>query len=188
MNKIRPLKFYYNLADKSVNIDTAPSEEKVFKSYHNLMEVMNSSNNTIYGIHTGYGSNVNETKKSDDWKNDQIELLHYLKVGTGQLLDERIVRRALRIQALNIAKGYSGTSPQIYKKLWEIASRDTLAKVPMFGSLGASGDLIPMAHAVYPIFEEIEPMGPRDVISLVNTNSMMVSYAIELHQGFTLRW
>ena len=57
-----------------------------------------------------------------------------------------------------------------------------------YGSLGASGDLIPMAHAVAPIFENNNNIGPRDVLSLVNTNAMMASYAIELYKEFKIIW
>lgn len=179
MKNLQSLKFYYDLAQKDVAIDTKLSLEEVEKSYNNLQTFLKNNKNPVYGVHTGYGSNVNELKNFLDFENDQIELLNYLRVGTGPLLDESIVRRALRIQALKIAKGYSGTSPQIYLKLWELASLENLPKVPIYGSLGASGDLIPMAHAVYPIFKD-GVYGPRDVISLVNTNAMMASYAVEL--------
>jgi histidine ammonia-lyase len=70
--------------------------------------------------------------------------------------------------------------PETLKDLARLADSNVLPDVPCQGSLGASGDLISMAHAVAPIFPSGSVRGPRDVIGLLNTNSMMAAYAIEL--------
>lgn len=181
METMECLKFYYKLANKDISIDQELYLENVKKAHKNLLSLIENNKTPIYGVDTGYGSNVIDKKNNQDWKDDQIELLTYLKVGTGKPLPESIVRRALRIQALKVAKGYSGTSPKVYKELWKLSCQKELPKVPRYGSLGASGDLIPMAHAIAPIFKKIDPQGPRDVISLVNTNAMMASYALEMY-------
>lgn len=182
MKTMECLKFYYALANKSIEIDKDFNIEVVSESYERVMKLLEGNESKIYGIDTGYGSNVKDEKEKANWKQDQKHLLNYLRVGVGEFLPEKVVRRALRIQALKLSQGFSGVSPKAYRKLWELSKAKELPKVPKYGSLGASGDLIPMAHAVAPIFEEMDPEGPRDVICMVNTNSMMCSYAIELYR------
>lgn len=154
--------------------------EKINSSYMKLCDYLNDAKGSVYGIHTGYGSNVLTACDSRSWQRNQMELLEYLNVGVGPALSKSVVRRALRLQLLKISKGHSGIHPQTVEKLIELSNQKEIPEVPCFGSLGASGDLIPMAHAVAPVFSANQmPLGPRDVIGLVNTNSMMSSYAIE---------
>lgn len=152
---------------------------RVEESHRRLLRQLESSKGEVYGLHTGYGSNVLSARSADRWRETQQDLLSYLQVGRGPTLPESVVRRALRLQAMKVARGVSGIHPETYDRLIALASSDSLPAVPCFGSLGASGDLIPMAHAVAPIFEGDGPRAPRDVIGLVNTNSMMASLAIE---------
>lgn len=182
MKTMECLKFYYGLANKNIDIDQDFNIEEVTRSYERVMKLLENEKEPIYGIDTGYGSNVKDLKSKDKWQDDQLHLLNYLRVGVGDFLPEKVVRRALRIQAFKLSKGYSGVSPKAYKKLWKLSLSSRLPKVPKYGSLGASGDLVPMAHAIAPIFEDMKPQGPRDVICMVNTNSMMCSYAIELYK------
>lgn len=173
------ISFYYGLANKKIGIDSSYNLDKVEAAYNRLNQTIESAQYPIYGVHTGWGHNVRDKKDPTKWQEDQLELLTYLKVGVGEKLPEKVVRRALRIQALKVSKGYSGTSPQTYTALWRLAESHTIPEIPRYGSLGASGDLVSMAHAIYPLFENKRPQGPRDVISLVNTNSMMTSWGIE---------
>ena len=182
MKTMECLKYYYGLANKDCPIDEDFNLDVVEAAYERLQKIIEQDRVRIYGVHTGYGHNVKDFKDAQSWHEDQLKLLNYLKVGVGECLPEKVVRRALRIQALKVARGFSGTSPTVYKKLWKLSKSDKMPKVPKYGSLGASGDLIPMAHAIAPIFEETTPKGQRDVISLVNTNSMMCSYSIELYR------
>lgn len=152
----------------------------VRKSYENLKKILRSSSQAIYGLHTGYGSNVTDSVSDSDWVQHQLHLLNYLSVGQGPIFEERVVRRALKLQAYKVGLGYSGVHPETYELLIQLSNSTHLPQVPIWGSLGASGDLIPMAHAVAPLFSDRKPRSPRDVIALVNTNSMMASYAIEI--------
>jgi histidine ammonia-lyase len=135
----------------------------------------------IYGYHTGFGSNVDLPPISTSGKH-QLELLDFLRVGRGPLLPESVVRRALKLQLRKVTQGLSAISPAVFCRLVELANSEDLPDVPAYGSLGASGDLIPMAHAVAPVFRDnsIEQIGDRDVLGLVNTNAMMSSWALEL--------
>lgn len=151
----------------------------VEKSYLKLITMIEEGE-SLYGIHTGFGANVTTLVDYRKYSKSQLDLLNYLQVGIGEYFSQSIVRRALKLQILKLAKGYSGIHPTTFKRLCVFANSDYKHAVYEFGSLGASGDLIPMAHAVAPIFENNEIHGPRDILSLVNTNAFMSSYAVEL--------
>lgn len=156
------------------------SESRVRLSFERLMEHVNGREEKIYGLHTGFGSDVS-AKASTDWKEHQFALLRYLQVGVGKSLPASVVRRAIRLQTFKSSLGFSGIHPETFARLWALCHTDKLPEVPCYGSLGASGDLVSMAHAVEPLFTNKDDVrGPRDVLTLVNTNAMMASYGIEL--------
>jgi histidine ammonia-lyase len=158
-------------------------EARVWAAWERLEQVLRQHGARVYGLHTGFGNDVTATAVGDGVAH-QLELLDYLRVGTGPRLPAPVVRRALRLQAYKAARGLSGTHPETVRGLLALASLDELPPVPAWGSLGASGDLVPMAHAVAPLFERAggarEVPGARDVLSLVNTNAMMASFGVEL--------
>ncbi|MFO1294307.1 MAG: histidine ammonia-lyase [Rubrivivax sp.] len=102
----------------------------------------------IYSINTGFGSLAGrEAFKSVD---DAIELSRRLIVsnasGVGPPLADDVVRAAMLIRAASLARGYSAVRPELVTTLVAMLERGVLPVVPEFGSLGASGDLIPLAH------------------------------------------
>jgi histidine ammonia-lyase len=161
---------YYTLCDDVMRT--------VGESYERFNELKEFSR--VYGFHTGFGSDITTGFSSEQATVHQRSLLEYLLVGIGPNLPQSVVRRALRLQVIKIAQGYSGISPLVFSRLVALSNEPNLPKVPAYGSLGASGDLIPMAHAIAPIFNDLAEIGGRDVLGLVNTNAMMASLAIEL--------
>ncbi len=156
--------------------------EAVRASYDRLRQVLELDQGSIYGLHTGFGRNIDDDIEPKQWRQHQNELLDYLCVGVGPHLAENIVRRALWIQVSKFSKGLSAIHPETYLALRSYCQAARLPLVPCYGSLGASGDLIPMAHAVREFFHEQGVQGPRDVLATVNTNAMMAAYATECWQ------
>lgn len=134
----------------------------------------------VYGIHTYYGADIADPRDPSDWQRQQEELLGYLHVGVGAPLPDRVVRRALRLQAMKALQGHSGIHPDTIAALIDLSNSAALPVVPRYGSLGASGDLVPMAHAIAPVIRAFGARAPRDVLGLVNTNAMMSALAVEL--------
>ena len=147
------------------------------KSYDQLSKIALQTSRSCYGLHTSYGHNVKDKRDPKEFKFWQRDLLQYLQVGLGPGLPPPVVRLALRLQLFKASRGASGIHPKTVERLTDLGNAEALPNVPRYGSLGASGDLIPMAHAVSPLFREEIP-GPRDVIGLVNTNAMMGAWAI----------
>lgn len=153
---------------------------QVKESYLRLLQTLQSNpGTTIYGVHTFFGENVRNQLNPHEWSNTQSDLLEYLQVGTGKNLPQQVVRRALRLQVVKVSHGLSGIHPTTYLNLIHLANEPSMPRVPREGSLGASGDLISMAHAIAPVFKS-GINGPRDVLGLVNTNAMMASWAVEI--------
>src|SRR5262249_8105125 len=101
---------------------------------------------TIYGVNTGFGKLSNQRIAPTEVLALQQNLLRSHAVGMGELLPRNIARLtlALRIQAL--AKGYSGVTIELIDALVELFNRGIAPAIPGQGSVGASGDLAPLAH------------------------------------------
>lgn len=163
-------------------------EAKISAAHEKLEEIVATTQGTIYGIDTWYGVDCQVKSSRDDFVTNQLSLLNFLHVGVGEPIRESVVRRALKLQLKKVALGHSGVTLATAKGLENLANAEHLPRVPRYGSLGASGDLIPMAHAVKPIFASISEqdcsskaqIGRRDVLGLVNTNSMMSAMGIEI--------
>ncbi|MFV0432390.1 MAG: histidine ammonia-lyase [Leucobacter sp.] len=102
----------------------------------------------IYSINTGFGSLAG--KQAFDSVEDAAELSRRLIIsnasGIGRYLDDEVVRGAMFIRAASLARGASAIRPEVLDRLLQMMDRGVLPAVPEFGSLGASGDLIPLAH------------------------------------------
>ena len=99
-----------------------------------------------YGISTGFGRFKDKLITPDQVKQLQLNLVRSHAVGVGDLLSERIVRAMLLVRANTLAMGFSGVRPVVVKLLLEMLNRGVHPEIPSQGSLGASGDLAPLAH------------------------------------------
>jgi histidine ammonia-lyase len=109
---------------------------------------------TIYGVNTGFGKLANQRIEPPDVLALQENLLRSHAVGMGPLLPLGIARLslALRIQAL--AKGYSGVTSELIDALIAVYNRGVVPAIPEQGSVGASGDLAPLAHLALVVIGE----------------------------------
>ena len=102
----------------------------------------------IYGINTGFGSLAG--RHAFPTEEHTIELSRRLVLSTaagiGRHLDEEVVRAAMLIRAASLARGFSGVRPEVVETLLQMLNRGVAPAIPEYGSLGASGDLIPLAH------------------------------------------
>lgn len=102
----------------------------------------------IYSINTGFGSLAGrEAFQRPEMASDLSRRLILSNTsGVGRWLDHDVVRAAMLIRLVSLARGYSGVRHDVVEKIVEMLNRGVLPAVPEFGSLGASGDLIPLAH------------------------------------------
>jgi histidine ammonia-lyase len=99
-----------------------------------------------YGINTGFGAFANRVIPTAQTRKLQLNLIRSHACGTGEPLPPHIVRRMLLLKANSLAAGYSGARPLLAEMLLALLNADVLPVVPAQGSVGASGDLAPLAH------------------------------------------
>jgi histidine ammonia-lyase len=104
------------------------------------------SGEVSYGINTGFGAFANRVIPATKTRRLQLNLVRSHACGTGDPLPPHIVRRMLLLKANALAAGYSGARPLMVEMLLGLLNADVLPVVPAQGSVGASGDLAPLAH------------------------------------------
>jgi len=151
-----------------------------------------------YGINTGFGRFVSQSIPEDQTEELQLRLLRSHACGVGEPYPTEIVRAAMLLRANALAKGYSGARIHTVELLLDCLSRGVLPRVPSRGSVGASGDLAPLAHLALPLVGEgeawyqgellsgsealaaagLEPtrLAAKEGLSLVNGTQFMAAY------------
>ncbi len=109
-----------------------------------------------YGVNTGFGRFVSQTIPADQVEELQLRLLRSHACGVGEPYPDDVVRAAMLLRANALAKGYSGARPTTVELLINCLNRGVLPRVPARGSVGASGDLAPLAHLALPLVGEGE--------------------------------
>ncbi len=107
-----------------------------------------------YGVNTGFGRFVSQSIPDDQVEELQLRLLRSHACGVGEPYPPEIVRAAMLLRANALAKGYSGARVETVELLIECLNRGVLPHVPARGSVGASGDLAPLAHLALPLVGE----------------------------------
>jgi histidine ammonia-lyase len=100
----------------------------------------------VYGVNTGFGRLAQTKIPHDKLAELQRNLVLSHSVGTGALLPEPVVRLTLALKAISLARGHSGSRPELIASLLALANHGVLPCIPCQGSVGASGDLAPLAH------------------------------------------
>ncbi|KAI1301718.1 Histidine ammonia-lyase [Halotydeus destructor] len=124
---------------------TAEAEEKV-KEGRDLLEHLLNEDRIVYGINTGFGKFANTIIDKKDLEALQVNLIRSHAAGVGNPLTPERVRRLLALRINVLAKGYSGISIETLNQLIDAFNASCLPWVPEKGTVGASGDLAPLAH------------------------------------------
>jgi histidine ammonia-lyase len=109
-----------------------------------------------YGVNTGFGRFVSRAIPEELTEELQLRLLRSHACGVGEPYPDEVVRAAMLLRANALAKGYSGARVVTVELLVECLNRGVLPRVPSRGSVGASGDLAPLAHLALPLIGEGE--------------------------------
>ena len=170
--------------DDAVAARLAPSREWI----DGLLSDMADGKPTppIYSINTGFGSLAG--RRAFDDPSDAAELSRRLiladATGVGRVVDEDVVRATIFIRIVSLVQGHSGVAAELVQGLVDLLNHDVYPAVPEFGSLGASGDLIPLAHIAIvltapPVGDEDEPLDSGEAIvdGLVVSGSEAMAHA-----------
>jgi histidine ammonia-lyase len=119
-----------------------------------VVEDVVKSGAAVYGVTTGFGKLSEVSIPPDRLAELQVNLVRSHAAGVGPLLPEREVRAMMLLRANVLAKGYSGARPELADLLCEMLNAGLYPPVPEQGSVGASGDLAPLAHLALAIIGE----------------------------------
>jgi histidine ammonia-lyase len=140
------------LAKPNTRISVSPQAAARVKASHSFVQqYIKTSDKAIYGINTGFGSLCDTIIPPTKLAQLQLNLLMSHACGTGKPVSAETVRLMLALKVHALLKGYSGVSPQVVQRLCDLYNYDILPVVPETGSLGASGDLAPLAHLCLPL-------------------------------------
>ena len=121
-----------------------------------LVEKAAQGDAPVYGVNTGFGKLATKRIARDDLALLQLKLLRSHAVGVGEPLSERVVRLILLLKATSLARGYSGVREEVIDTLLALHNGGISPVIPCQGSVGASGDLAPLAHLCLPLVGEGE--------------------------------
>lgn len=127
------------------------AKKRIIRCRQYLDEKIKNSREPIYGINTGFGSLYNRNISSDQLEKLQENLVKSHACGTGPAVPGEIVRLMLFLKVQSLSYGYSGVQLGTVERLVEMFNRNVHPVVYEIGSLGASGDLAPLAHLSLPL-------------------------------------
>ena len=132
----------------------ALSEEaqlNINKSREYLISKMKDNQTPVYGINTGFGSLCNVKISSENLSKLQENLVMSHACGTGEFVPKPIIKLMLLLKIQSLSYGYSGVQIETVERLIDFYNNDILPVIYSQGSLGASGDLAPLAHLSLPL-------------------------------------
>ena len=203
-NKSLSLELLRNILTEDIAISLSKGTKE--KITHSSKYVINKSegNDSIYGINTGFGNLANVKIDKSDLNKLQRNLVSSHAVGVGELLPNKIVKLIIVLKIYALAQGYSGASSALVERLCEFINLELYPCIPSKGSVGASGDLAPLAHLSQALIGEgyvnykgvklsaskalaksnLKPieLGPKEGLALLN--GTQVSTAIALNAYF----
>ena len=142
------------IARGEVKLELASSAKKKVRAARRLVDEIVEEERTAYGINTGFGRFCNVRISTDQVRELQRNLIRSHGCGVGEPLSPEIVRLALAFRANTLARGNSGIRLEVMELLLDLYNHDVLPWVPSQGSVGASGDLAPLAHLAQPLIGE----------------------------------
>lgn len=161
-------------------------------------------NTTVYGINTGFGILANTSISPEDTRTLQYKILQSHSVGVGNPIPAEVAKIMLITKVHALAQGFSGAQLSTLERLiWHI-DNDVIPVVPEKGSVGASGDLAPLAHLCLPLIglgevivngnivptrevlqqHQLQPiaLGPKEGLALINGTQFILSFAVKAVQ------
>ncbi len=136
----------WRIACRGEPCQLAPGAREPMRRSRALVDRLANEPRAVYGINTGFGPLSDRRIAPDELDRHQIHLLHHLAVGQGALFAPHETRAIMAARANALARGYSGIREEVVDLLLAALRHGILPEIPTEGSVGASGDLVPLAH------------------------------------------
>ena len=175
------------------------SKQKILKSQQNVQQIV-ASDRTVYGINTGFGPLCDVKISEEETAQLQYNLIISHAVGVGKPIAKELSKVMMIAKIHALSRGFSGVSLEVIERLILMLEKNIIPVVPEQGSVGASGDLAPLAHLVLPLLglgkvwekDQIEEtaivlkkngiaplqLGPKEGLGLINGTQFILAHAI----------
>lgn len=173
---------------------------KIEKSVKTVMDVIDQGR-VIYGVNTGFGLLASTIIPNDELEHLQHSIVLSHAAGVGRLMKDSTVRLIMALKINSLARGYSGIRLEVIEALITLVNAEVYPCIPEKGSVGASGDLAPLAHMSTVLLGEGEvrhkgkilsgeegltiaglkpiPLGPKEGLALLNGTQASTAFALE---------
>jgi histidine ammonia-lyase len=153
------------IADEHEAVAIAPAARSRVEAARAIVDARAAGDAPVYGINTGFGSFAETRIDRDDLAALQVNLVRSHAAGVDEPLPVRAVRAAMALRANVLAKGFPGIRPETLDTLVAALNRGVHPFVPSRGSVGASGDLAPLAHIALGMIGEGDVWDGRDRVA-----------------------
>ncbi|MGZ5206606.1 MAG: aromatic amino acid lyase, partial [Caldimonas sp.] len=184
-----------------VALALAPAARAAIRASAAVVQAAARGQQPVYGVNTGFGKLASTRIDSGQLSTLQQNLIRSHSVGVGEPLQPAVVRLMLALKAASLARGYSGVREVVVDTLLAVHDAGLVPWVPAQGSVGASGDLAPLAHMTLALIGEgemlvdgrrvparpalqaagVEPLQLEAKEGLALINGTQVSTALALH-------
>ncbi len=183
-----------------VAVSLAPEARAAVRRGSEAVSRLLASGEPIYGVNTGFGKLASQRIGEADLGRLQVNLVRSHAAGTGELMPDAVVRLMILLKIRSLAAGHSGIAPSTLDALVRLVNGGIMPCVPRQGSVGASGDLAPLAHMSLVLIGEgeahvggerlpgaqalaragIEPvrLGPKEGLALLNGTQCSTALAL----------
>jgi histidine ammonia-lyase len=190
----------YAVAIQRQRVSLSSRARKRMETSRGVVERIVRDGGVVYGVTTGFGKLADVAIPLDKLRQLQVNLVRSHSAGVGEPLPEPEVRAMMLLRANVLAKGYSGARPELVDLLLALLNQDLYPPIPEQGSVGASGDLAPLAHLALALIGEGELMmngarvpaakalnaaglqpvtlGPKEGIALINGTQAHTGIAV----------
>ena len=172
---------------------------RIRKSQQYVSDIVTDSK-TVYGVNTGFGVLANTHISAEDTRTLQHKILQSHSVGVGKPISPFLSKIMMITKVHSLAQGYSGVRVETLERICWFIDQDICPVVPEKGSVGASGDLAPLAHLFLPLIglgevwingkifasadilseRGLQPLqlGPKEGLALINGTQFILAYAV----------
>lgn len=135
-----------DVAEGGVAVKASPASLRQMEKFRVLLEDKLARGDVVYGVNTGFGSLSDKVVRPENLEELQLNLIRSHSAGVGAPLPPEVVRAAMLIRINSLLNGNSAARKEVAELLVRMLNKRITPLVPEFGSLGASGDLVPSAH------------------------------------------
>jgi histidine ammonia-lyase len=142
------------VARSDMPVELGPNARATLEERRAILESLDESGRPIYGITTGFGALASVSIALDSRSELQHSVVRSHAAGMGTPVEREVVRAMMLLRAKTLAMGFSGVRPALVEALIALLNAGITPVVPEHGSLGASGDLAPLAHVALTLLGE----------------------------------